>query len=111
MVSGVRHARQEPQVGPLQSAGLRGSAKDPSAFERFLFLQAAAGNSAVTRLLNRQPVPAPPTTAPLKRFDFPVGFFFGPHFDMTYTPVGPLPAVGKATVTLNVHVKFKDFDR
>jgi hypothetical protein len=98
-------------VGPLQPAGLRRSAKNPSAFERLLSLQAAAGNSAVTHLLNRQPAPAPPTTAPLKRFDFPVGFFFGPRFDMSYIPVGPLPAVGKASVTLNVHVKFKDFDR
>lgn len=93
-------------------------AKEASPLKRVLALQTAAGNAAVAGVLSRQqvPAPAPPVTAPpgpvpLKRFDFPVGFFFGPRFDMSYRPVGPLPAVGKATVTLNVHVKFKDFDR
>lgn len=114
----MEHARQPPEADQPKPAVVVPRATEPFALERLLSLQAAAGNSAVTKALSRQPIPAPaggttvPSGAPsLRRFDFPVGFVFGPRFDMSYRPVGPLPAIGKATVTLNIHVKFKDFDR
>lgn len=34
-----------------------------------------------------------------------------PRFDLFYEPVGPSPAVGKVTITLRVHVEFRDFTR
>jgi hypothetical protein len=87
-----------------------------------LALQASAGNLATAGLLglNRQVTPAPapavspPASAPplrrLPRDEY--RFTESPRlFDMTYRPVGPLPATGTANVVLNIHVKFKDFDR
>jgi hypothetical protein len=88
-----------------------------------LGLQASAGNTATTRLLelHRQitPAPAPPVTPPvpgrppLRRLaKNEYTFTESPRrFDMTYRPVGPLPETGTARVVLTIHVKFKDFDR
>ncbi len=56
---------------------------------------------------------APPTgEPPLRRLPESTSYtHVGPRFDLTYRPRGPLPDVDPVTVTLKVHVEFKDFDR
>jgi len=57
------------------------------------------------------PVPGPAGQAPLPDFGNTHFLAGGSRFDVDYSPVGPLPQVGKVTVKLKVHVDFKDFDR
>jgi outer membrane protein OmpA-like peptidoglycan-associated protein len=96
------------------------SPRPAAAHTRVLQLQSDAGNAAVRRALAVQrddpaPVPGlspPPAPAPpLGRFSPTTAYIrAGRRFDMRYDPTGPRPANGKATVTLNIHVEFKDFD-
>jgi hypothetical protein len=86
-------------------------------------LQRAAGNRAVQQVVQRQPAPpdapappAPAADAELTRFlgtNFTLG---GSRFDLTYNPTGgaPIdarPISGNVTVTLRLHITFKNFDR
>jgi hypothetical protein len=84
-------------------------------------LQRAAGNRAAQQAIQRQPAPpAPPAPAPpaaeLQRFlgtNFTLG---GSRFDLNYNPTGgaPIdarPISGNVTVTLRLHITFKNFDR
>jgi hypothetical protein len=85
-------------------------------------LQRAAGNRAAQQAIQRQPAPpapAPPAPSPnpeLQRFlgtNFTLG---GSRFDLTYNPTGgaPIdarPISGNVTVTLRLHITFKNFDR
>ncbi|MQA87404.1 MAG: OmpA family protein [Streptosporangiales bacterium] len=121
----------EDQGSLIAAAADRGRALRAS---DLLVLQAIGGNAATAALLHgghpgdrrvvqREPpgqVPAPagpvspPSPVPPSRLpDFGDMRFMeiNPRFDLFYDPVGPLPAVGKVTITLKVHVVFKDFDR
>lgn len=89
-----------------------------------LALSGTAGNAAVAALVAQRqtpmpagpvspPAPAPPTVAPTttpKKLPPGQKSYSGPRFDLDYTVVDP-PAVGVVTVTLKVHIEFKDFDR
>lgn len=103
-----RDAARPGPVGPSRAA------RAPDAL---LDLQSTAGNAATTALFRQvaPPVPGvtPPTAPPpLRRLPKEEYRFTGSprRFDMSYRPVGPLPAVGTARVVLNIHVRFKDFD-
>lgn len=111
---GRRHAtlarapavRTEPVAGPLLHTGHR----------ELLRLQAVAGNAAVARALGVQrqggPNPGITVTPILGSFNEKAAYIHaGQRFDLRYDPVGPLPKIGKATVTLKVNVEFKDFTR
>ncbi len=80
-----------------------------------LDLQKWAGNRSVASMLtvSRQPAPvdvkAPPATDP--KFDKTRFIHAGESFDLDYTPNGPVPVKGDVTVTLRVHIDFKDFTR
>jgi outer membrane protein OmpA-like peptidoglycan-associated protein len=77
-----------------------------------LELQRAAGNRAVQGMVQRQPTPPNPD---LQRF---LGTNFthaGARFELNYKPTGgaPIdqrPISGDATVTLRLHITFKNFD-
>ncbi|MGA8247573.1 MAG: hypothetical protein WB797_11765 [Nocardioides sp.] len=80
-----------------------------------LDLQKWAGNRRVAAMLtvSRQPAPVdvktPPATDPTfdkTRFQSDSG-----QFDLDYKPNGPMPVKGDVTVTLRVHIDFKDFTR
>jgi hypothetical protein len=115
----------EPERRDEQPAHRRapGPQKPARPTDLVLGLQASVGNTATAGLLglHRQIAPAPapvvtppsPGGPPLRRLTKDeYTFSESPRrFDMTYRPVGPLPATGTARVVLNIHVKFKDFDR
>lgn len=86
------------------------------AHQELMRLQAGAGNAAVARALDVQrqggPNPGMTVTPILETFDDKAVFIHaGQRFDLRYDPVGPLPKVGKATVTLKINVEFKNFTR
>jgi outer membrane protein OmpA-like peptidoglycan-associated protein len=108
-----RPARAAPEVAPVHDA--------------VLDLQRTAGNRAVTdrltatgpRAVAREPEgdgPAPdPDAAPKRTGTFAKKQFSlkgaSRDFESTYDVVGPTPATGTLTITLNVFVKFKNFDK
>ena len=113
--SRARKGRDAPPSRRAKSPVLGGARPTPvvgaQPHVELLRLQGHAGNRAVTRSLDVQrdgpsPAPAlkvvPPGTAFIRS---------GVRFDLRYDPVGPVPATGKATVTLKVNVTFKDFER
>lgn len=69
----------------------------------------------MTRALDVQrdgPNPGMTVTPILGKFDDKTAFIrAGNRFDLRYDPVGPLPKVGTAMVTLKINVEFKDFTR
>ncbi len=83
--------------------------------QELIRLQAGAGNTAVARALDVQrqsPNPGMTVTPILGSFNEKALYIrAGQRFDLQYDPVGPLPKVGKATVTLKINVDFKDFTR
>lgn len=99
--TGHTHAHAEPTATP-DEAGV-------------LDLQRWAGNRRVADMLtvSRQPAPvdvkAPPATDPT--FDKTRFIHDGESFELDYTPNGPVPVKGDVTVTLRVHIDFKDFTR
>jgi outer membrane protein OmpA-like peptidoglycan-associated protein len=81
-----------------------------------------AGHAVEPPAIARDPTPAPapalgapPSPAPAKdpTRTFSQGKFshLGPRFDADYVPVGPTPAEGALTITLKVHITFKNFTR
>ena len=127
-----RGKRPAPPCAESKSAASRRADPRGGPAARVLALQASAGNSAVSALLRDgqaaghvvmrappSPAPAPGVAAPpepapavpLKDFGKKRFHYIGPRFDLDYDPVGPSPAVGRATVKLKVNVIFKDFDR
>jgi outer membrane protein OmpA-like peptidoglycan-associated protein len=103
--------------GAAKGAGhthARAEATTPTAAEAgVLDLQKWAGNRRVAAMLtvSRQPVDvkAPPATDP--KFDKTKFVNAGVRFELDYTPNGPMPVKGDVTVTLRVHIDFKDFTR
>jgi outer membrane protein OmpA-like peptidoglycan-associated protein len=78
----VRIQRQDPDAGPVTTPAPAGGVTPPT---------------------GAPPVVDKPT------FDFANKRQEGERFDSSYTPVGPVPAVGTLEVTLWVHVTFKNF--
>ncbi|MCC6628422.1 MAG: hypothetical protein IT340_13615 [Chloroflexi bacterium] len=81
----------------------------------------SAGPAAESPIVTRDPAPAPalgtplappaPARDPARTFAVPKFTHLGPRFDADYLPVGPTPAEGVLTITLKVHITFKDFTR
>ena len=79
-----------------------------------LDLQKWAGNRSVASMLtvSRQPVDVkPPAPATDPKFDKTKFSSDNGQFELDYKPNGPMPVKGDVTVTLRVHIDFKDFTR
>jgi outer membrane protein OmpA-like peptidoglycan-associated protein len=75
-------------------------------------LQRAVGNRAVQQMLQRQPTPPNPDLQRFLGTNFTHG---GTRFELNYKPTGgaPIdqrPISGDVTVTLRLHISFKNFD-
>ncbi|HMN98029.1 MAG TPA: hypothetical protein PKD59_01310 [Miltoncostaeaceae bacterium] len=114
-----REAPAQPQPEALAAALEQPRQMGPA---HVLALQHAAGNRAARGVVQRQPAPpgpapaAAPANPELDRFLGTNFTFGGSRFDLTYRPTGGTPKdqrpiSGDVTVTLRLHVTFKNFDR
>ena len=81
-----------------------------------LDLQRWAGNRKVAAMLTVSRQPAPPDVKPAgpatdPKFDKTRFQSDNGQFELDYKPNGPMPVKGDVTVTLRVHIDFKDFTR
>lgn len=116
-----------PDNGPASAA--LGHADAATRERRMLLMQAGQGNRYAQRAVAQvahargrsvqrdgTPAPAPgvPVPAPAKpdlpKFPFVSALSEGSKFWSEYTPVGPVPKVGKLKIILKVSIDFKDFD-
>lgn len=112
--SGWKPADQPKGKRPAPKAGEAARGEISTAEAGVLGLQRSAGNKTVAAMLtlNRQPTLAPaPAPATDPKFDRTVFISGGTRFDLEYKPNGPMPVKGDITVSLRVHIDFKDFTR
>ena len=81
-----------------------------------LDLQSWVGNRRVAAMLTVSRQPAPPNVKPAgpatdPKFDKTRFQSDNGQFELDYKPNGPMPVKGDVTVTLRVHIDFKDFTR
>ncbi len=96
------HTHVQAETGPAESG--------------VLDLQRWAGNRKVAAMLTVSRQPAPPDVKPAgpatdPKFDKTRFQSDNGQFELDYKPNGPMPVKGDVTVTLRVHIDFKDFTR